>query len=376
LRRDSVFGLQLDTRIANKFGATVQVKVAPESNADNRYEGTIAWAFLSYRPTNDWLIRVGRQRMPLYLHSANFDVGVTYETARLPTEMYSISPNNEIDGLSFTKNWALERGDIALDGFWGKTNVDVRVWARDNIPPLQSSGAMFRKLLVKGGGFSLSYKQNDDTYRAAYGSVLVNRRDGHPIPVTFPLVVTPIPGVAYYQVDNSIPGPGVPTVNRIRITSIIVGADVDVGSGYRVIGELARMLVPQTDLSTQSIRGYASIHKRIKDWTPYVTYAFLRSSSRPLNLYKNVNGSSVPVFIPDSALINATQRMGADQVLAYDQRSLAVGTSYSLSPTSKIKAELMRVRIGQVSSLVDAPPGSNIRNQNINVISLSYSMVF
>ena len=63
-------------------------------------------------------------------------------------------------------------------------------------------------------------------------------------------------------------------------------------------------------------------------------------------------------------------------MLTYDQHSLAIGTSYSLSPTSKVKAEWMRVRIGKVSSLVDAPPGSNIRNQNINVISLSYSVVF
>jgi len=63
-------------------------------------------------------------------------------------------------------------------------------------------------------------------------------------------------------------------------------------------------------------------------------------------------------------------------MLTFDQRSLAIGTSYSLTPTSKLKAELMHVRIGQVSSLVDAPPGSNIRNQGINVISLSYSVVF
>lgn len=63
-------------------------------------------------------------------------------------------------------------------------------------------------------------------------------------------------------------------------------------------------------------------------------------------------------------------------MLTFDQHSWAIGTSYALSPTSKIKAEWMRVRIGEVSSLVDAPPGSNIRNQNINVFSLSYSMVF
>jgi hypothetical protein len=84
----------------------------------------------------------------------------------------------------------------------------------------------------------------------------------------------------------------------------------------------------------------------------------------------------VPSLVPGSAQINASQRAGADQILAFDQRSVAIGTSYALSPTSKLKAELMHVRIGQVSSLVDAPPGGNIRNQGINVISLSYSVVF
>ena len=41
-----------------------------------------------------------------------------------------------------------------------------------------------------------------------------------------------------------------------------------------------------------------------------------------------------------------------------------------------LKAEFMRSHIGQMSSLVDAPPGGNIRNQNINVFSLSYNFSF
>ena len=58
----------------------------PDALNDNRYEGSVSWAFLSYRPTNDWLIRAGKQRTPLYLYSETVDVGVTYDFARLPTE--------------------------------------------------------------------------------------------------------------------------------------------------------------------------------------------------------------------------------------------------------------------------------------------------
>jgi len=170
--------------------------------------------------------------------------------------------------------------------------------------------------------------------------------------------------------------PGIPAIDRFRYTTVALGAEVNIGSGFWVVSEFARTFVPQTDVSTQSTRGYASVLKRFDKWTPYVIYAFLRSQPAPLNLYNNVNYNTVPDFVPGAALINASQRAGADGILAYDQSSWAVGTSYSFSATSKIKAEYMRVHIGQVSSLVDAPSGSNIRDQNINVYSLSYNFVF
>jgi len=94
------------------------------------------------------------------------------------------------------------------------------------------------------------------------------------------------------------------------------------------------------------------------------------------NLYNNVNDNTVPDSIPGAALINASQRAGADRIPAWDQNSWSVGTSYALSATSKLKAEYLRSHIGQMSSLVDAPSGGNIRDQNINVFSLNYNFVF
>ena len=68
--------------------------------------------------------------------------------------------------------------------------------------------------------------------------------------------------------------------------------------------------------------------------------------------------------------------VAADQVRAQDQHSLAFGVSYQLSPTQKLKAEWMRVRIGRTSSLVDSPSGGDISHQNLNVFSMSYNFVF
>jgi hypothetical protein len=373
--RDSLAGLQVDARFAEKFGATVQVKVAPDTASDHRYEGTVSWAFLSYRPTNDWLIRAGKQRIPFYLYSETVDVGVTYDFARLPTEMYSIISSNDFTGLSFSKNWTMENGDLSLDGYWGKSTADLRFWIRDSIPPVQSSGAVFAEQDVKGGGLVLSYKRNEDTYRIGVHRAVFKLRDGTPFPTTFPFVAL-APGIGYFQVNPSLPGPGIPTIPSLTGTAITLGAEVGLGSGFHVVSEFARSFSSNSDISPASTRGYASLLKRVDKWTPYVIYAFLRSPPGPRNLYNRVNYNTVPDFIPGAAPINASQRAGADYLFAYDQNSWAVGTSYSISATSKIKAEYLRTHIGQMSTLVDAPPGGNIRNQNINVFSLSYNFVF
>ena len=376
-RRDSVGGLQIDASLNNQFGATAQVRVAPASDNDSKYKATVAWAFASYRPTNDWLIRIGRQRIPLYLYSQNYDVAATYDFARLPTEMYSISPGNEFDGISVGRVWSIASGDFALDGYWGETKVDARFWLRDGIPTIQSAGAVFRQIHLKGAGVVGSYRANENVYRLGLHKTVGRRSDGVSLPALYPFVSL-FPGVGYYQVDPSVPGPGIPSVDSIENTIAAVGIELGLSQGYRVIAELARTYVDtrNVQIANASNRGYVSLIKGIDRWTPYVTYAFLRSDLGQRKLYASVNGNTVPIIVPGAALINASQRAGADGALTFDQRSLAIGTSYSLSATSKIKAELMRVRIGQVSSFVDAPPGSNIRNQSINVISLSYSVVF
>ncbi|HQZ04521.1 MAG TPA: hypothetical protein PLJ46_01530 [Burkholderiaceae bacterium] len=375
-RRDSVAGIQLDARFTERLGATVQVLAAPATDSDVKTEASVAWAFLSLRPTNDWLFRAGKQRIPLYLFSQNYNLGVTYPFARLPTEMYSISPSNEFTGLSASKTWETSGGDLTLDGYWGVSDLDVRFWIRDGIPAVQAPGPLFRRIGVEGGGLVLSYRRQENVVRIGIGKVNVDEKNSsNAYPVTYPFVSL-FPGIGYYQVNAALPGPGIPTIDKYGYRTFTLGADLDIGSGFRAMGEFARSYVSDTLFSTQSNRGYVAILRPINKWTPYISYAFLRSEASVLLLQKLVNNTSIPVFVPGAAQINAAQRVGADSLLAFDQRSLAIGTSYSLSATSKLKAELMRVRIGQVSSLVDAPPGSNIRNQNINVISLSYSVVF
>ena len=370
-RRDSIFGVQVDAQFTSQVAATVQIKAAPSLEDDNKVDGAVSWAFLSYRPTNDLLLRAGKLRLPLYLYSENLDVGATYDFARLPAEMYSISPTNDLTGASFSKNWGMDSGELTLDGYWGKASTQVRLFNRDEI--LAPRGPQFPSFDVEAAGLALTRHREEDVYRASLHNVTVTFDS--PISATFPFVSLG-PGIGYYQVNNALPGPGVPTVDEFKLFVMTLGVNIGLGADFRLISEYAQSNVENFDLVPDTKRGYVSLLKRIGKWTPYITQAYVRSSSSSRNFYNAVNDTTVPAFVPSADLINAAQRTGADAIGAFDQSSWALGTSYSLSPNSKIKAEWMKVRIGDVSGMVDAPAGGNVRHQGINVFSLSYSFVF
>jgi len=374
-KRDSIFGAQMDATITPQFSATVQVRMAPALDSDTRWKASVPWAFVAYRPSNDWLLRLGKWRVPFYLNSENTDVGATFDAARLPVEVYSTSPSADLTGVTLGKTWNLGDNELNLDGYWGKTSTYWRWYRRDNVPGLDGAGPRFVPFDGRGVGLVLTWRQDENIFRAGVHS-LDATTPAEPTPVTFPFVSI-MPGVGYYRVSNLLPGPvSVPTLSKFNNKVYTLAADVGLGNDFRLSGEYVRRAVKEVDTGPDSQAAYLSLRKRIGKWTPYATYAWLRSESKVSNLYQAVNNNRLPAFIPGAALINVSQRFAADGIPAYDQSSLSLGTSYALSPTSKLKAEWMRTHVGKVSSLVDAPPGGDVSKTNINVLSLSYSFVF
>ncbi len=374
--RDSVMGAQVDVKLNNEFSLTVQGKIAPSMSNDTGVDPTLSWAFLSWRPTNDWLVRAGRLRIPLYLKSETVDVGTTYDFARLPAEVYTTSQTNDADGIIVSKTWNTESNEWVLDGFFGTAKTDYRYFLREGMPSLgMPAGATFGTSRMTGGGLALNLHRGDDIYRACVFKANLRSTDGVSVPETYPFVDV-MPGVGYYQVSNQLPGSGVPSTNEIHAMAYSLGADVGVGFDFRVTGEYVLRKISNTDISSSSQSAYLAVLRPIEAWTPYASVAWIKSLDGTLNLYNKANNSSVPNAIPNAALINASQRAGADAIAAYDQFTLAIGTSYRVSPTSKVKAEWARTQTGDVSSFVDAPSGGETGHKVINVFSLSYNFVF
>jgi hypothetical protein len=379
LKRDSVLGVQMDAKLNNQFSFTLQGKVAPSLKSDKDLDTTISWGFLSWRPTDDWLVRVGRLRVPVYLNSENMDVGATFDFARLPAEVYTSAQTTDGDGLFVGKTWNLDAGELTLLGYHGSANTYYRFYRRDNEPSLAlSSGAYYVPVKMTANGLVLTLQRDESIFRVTAHDTYTKITDNQTMPVTFPYVQF-IPGVGYYQVSNLMPGPGVSNENNIHTAAYTLGADVAVGNGFRVMGEYVRRDVRNVSSGPDSQGGYIAVLKSVGAWTPYVSVARLESMPRTRDLYNKVNNSTVPAAVvgPElAAQLNASQRAGADGIMAYDQTTWALGTSYRINPTSKVKAEWARTQTGDMSSLIDALPGGESGKKVVNVLSFSYNFVF
>lgn len=376
LRRDTRLAGQLDLRLSPQWSATVQAQLAPADDSDNRWHAKTAWAFVAWRPDNDWLLRVGKARLPMYLYSESLDVGVASDMARLPHEMYSIAPTNDFTGLFITRSFTLGEHDLSVDAYSGRAAPKLRQWLRDGVPPVQPAGARYTEVDVRVSGLTLTARDTHLTWRLGVHTAHTARSDGQTLPVRYPRVDIG-PGLGYWQVNAALPGPGIEQVDRIHNLALTAGLEWQLGDGWRIASEFVRVQQRDIELGSDSRAGYLALFKRIGAWTPYLSVAFQRSSDGVLGWRRRLIDEGLPAQMPGATQINAAQRVAGEAVYAFDQRALALGVSYALSPTAKLKAEWLRTRVGAASAHFDTPPGlPDPRDLRVDTLSFNVNVAF
>jgi hypothetical protein len=377
LTRDTLFGVQADAALTPEVSATVQVRLAPAGNSDKEWNARLPWAFLSWRPSNELTVRGGKLRIPMLLYSENIDVGTTFPFARLPIEMYSILPTWDFYGLSVSRSWMPGKLEVDLEGFAGWAHGTWRVYLRDQqLLTGARPGAWHEGISGAFVGGILTVREAENRYRfaaLAWDTQLDTLQFGADYPY-----VQVAPGVGYYQVDNRLPGPGVSMKDRVRFYTLSAGVERELSAGFRLVGELAWRRSEKISLAsgTNSLGAYLALLKPMGSWTPYVYGASLRSSDYARNLYSNLERSRLPASVPGADIVNVSQRWAADSALVFDQRTVALGTTYALGRGQLIKAEWQRTRTGLTSAFYDAPLGASSSGQKVDVFSLSYSFTF
>ncbi|MFT3858253.1 MAG: hypothetical protein QM742_12395 [Aquabacterium sp.] len=172
---------------------------------------------------------------------------------------------------------------------------------------------------------------------------------------------------------------GAQYTRRIVNDVISLGGDVELAPDWRLMAEVVRNIQMRTENGANTSSGYVALLHRMDRFTPYVSGSWLRSTDRALAVVGGLDAAVMPGFLPpdQAAELQRGHRIAADVIQAYDQSSLAIGSSYALTPSSKLKLEWSRTRIGQRSAMVDSPAGGEpVRRQHIQVLSLNYSFAF
>ncbi|MBV1884417.1 MAG: porin [Pseudomonadales bacterium] len=85
---DTVFGLQLDTRLSqrSRFSAQLQAE-----DRNNTFDLEAEWLFISHELSPNIELRAGRLRLPLYFISETINVDQSYDWLRPPMEVYALT---------------------------------------------------------------------------------------------------------------------------------------------------------------------------------------------------------------------------------------------------------------------------------------------
>jgi hypothetical protein len=363
-KRDSILGAQVDFKFNQQWGAAVQAKLAPSDHSDTQWQGLLSWAFVSWRPTDDMLIRAGKLRVPLMLNTENQDVGATYDWARLPVEVYSIAPTTDFVGLSISKSWFVQEMEWTLDAYTGQATNYTRYYGREMRDGLSTPGSWFEKLDVRSSGLVLTARGLDNMFRVGVHEATISQPGGTTSDIPYrPLA----PGVGIYDLASGR------SVDQFIAPLQSIGASVLIPGDIRLTSEYARIKITSASRGMTRWGAYLAVSRQFGAWNPYVYYAKTKSSEASLDLYRAINDNTNPMLPP---AINNYQKLGADIVSPYDQSTSALGVSYRIAAHSLVKAEWSQTRTGIVSSFIDAPSGGDSADQRINVFSLSYNFTF
>jgi hypothetical protein len=163
---ESRLGIQAVVDFQNSLSVVVQELVRRRGDQD--FSPGTEWAYIQYKPTSAWKLRLGRVVMSTFLMSESREVGYAQPWFRAPNELYGIEPFNNMDGGQVAWHADLDNLGVDLQGAYGKTS---------------------QNLLVGGSSTAINAKYTYNlSASATYGSVLVRVADTMvATPFTLPL---------------------------------------------------------------------------------------------------------------------------------------------------------------------------------------------
>ena len=122
---DTVFGLQLDTRLTKETRFSAQLTAQDKNNS---FDLAAEWLFISQQLSTSVELRAGRLRLPIYFISETINVGQSYDWVRPPLEVYALTGGlTNYNGFSTLYKYNFYASTIEAEIYLGQAKDSLRV---------------------------------------------------------------------------------------------------------------------------------------------------------------------------------------------------------------------------------------------------------
>lgn len=276
---ESRLGLNLIADLADDFTFAAQILARGSNNG--AYTLAADWVFATYRPSDTYSFRIGRQNNPAFLYSEQLDVGYTYLWVRLPADIYGYYPVKAMNGLSLL--YDLPIGD--------NNNLQIQIFGGSGDTSFTTNSLVLEAQSHRIRGAEISWTTDTSKLRGAY------------------IANNPI---ATLDVGS---GPVLADFGTFEVTAI---------GGYANFGKFiltseASHIVSEGAVLKKVHAVYASLGYQVTSaLTPYVMYSTARDFEGQL-------------FITP----------GPPMKVKENQHSYMIGVNYKINPSVVLKAEYM-----------------------------------
>jgi len=163
---DAVLGVQANVALGSNASLVLQA-ISRESTLGS-YKPRASLAFLSYAFTPNVTVRAGRLRTPFFMLSESIDINYANPWIRPPSEIYSMFPFSELDGIDLLLTFGGIGGfDIELHPYYGTSNLPIYQDGKGhlkNVRGLNITATRGHLTLFAGHGqtnFSLKWRGRD-----------------------------------------------------------------------------------------------------------------------------------------------------------------------------------------------------------------------
>jgi len=140
----SFFGLQM--RFAPSTDVPITFVTQLLAKGRSGWNVDADWAFVNWKVNDDFSINVGKVKLPIFLISEAYDVGITYPWIAPPEEIYGFAnvPFTSITGLSLDYNHYFDETWINAKFYMGKDTAEIpALGAKVPVEVQQMFGAVF-----------------------------------------------------------------------------------------------------------------------------------------------------------------------------------------------------------------------------------------